>query len=113
MNAQTILKQLQKWAEQGVLVSKSSLGMSYYEVNKGIATGVYFATSLRGILFTAGSERDLFEEWVKRGYIMDIQICKAHTPYLTLYGIYKACVKGELTCFSSLGKSYNIYIKNV
>jgi hypothetical protein len=112
-----IIEKLSKWADEGIMVAKSSVIATvgeknpYAYINKSIAGGSLFRTSVEGILFTSKKERDEFEALYSSNDVMTLnRLAIKYNDSITYYMAEKLAKDGFVCRFDKLGSSSVLYI---
>lgn len=110
MSRNEIASMLRLMLMQGRISSKVATGLNYGAVNKAIAEGRLFQTSFASIVCSDAETRDVFEDFVRKGRIMDVTAVKVQMGLLTQYAITKAAADGRFLRFPDFGNSCVLYI---
>lgn len=105
-----IVTALRQMIADGELISKTSSGLSYPEINRRIAKGEFLVTSCESVLATTPIAKSEFEEWIRDHRVMDAHMVRLHKNLLTLYAINKECADGKMLRFPDFGRMCPLFI---
>lgn len=110
-SARDIERMLRNWVLDGRMVSKTSMGCNYGEINRKYATSELLVTDIDGIDVTDKIAQQALIELHKKQRVMTKREVMLNKGYTTEYQIKQSVKKGELLKFDLLGRSAILYIE--
>lgn len=105
-----IVATLNRWVEEGEIVSKIGLNLPYAEVDRRVAKGELLLTLCEGVLCYKKEVKAEFDKLFVSHRILSSHGCRVHKNLLTLYAIEQAVTNGSLARVDLPGRKTILYI---